>query len=99
MVDLKDLAEVEPIVAQWIRERGTMMDGASYAAALELAAYVAARRTTPDREAIIEECAEICDAAASRHWYAEDKASEGCDFCAEEIRNLKTAPTRDKGGA
>ncbi|WP_318833645.1 hypothetical protein [Burkholderia cepacia] len=46
------LTEVEPIVSQWIRERGTCMDGASYAAALELAAYVAARRTTPDREAI-----------------------------------------------
>lgn len=51
MVDRKDLAEVEPIVSQWIRQRGTCMDGASYAAALELAAYVAARRTTPDREA------------------------------------------------
>ncbi|WP_254223015.1 DUF551 domain-containing protein [Burkholderia multivorans] len=47
------LKEVEPIVAQWIRERGTCMDGASYAVALELAAYVAARRTTPDREAWI----------------------------------------------
>ncbi|MCA8427819.1 hypothetical protein LGN30_32035 [Burkholderia seminalis] len=45
------LKEVEPIVAQWIRERGTFMDGASYGAALELAAYVSARRTTPDREA------------------------------------------------
>ncbi|MBR8344177.1 hypothetical protein [Burkholderia ambifaria] len=35
--------EMEPIVSQWIRERGTCMDGGSYAAALELAAYVAAR--------------------------------------------------------
>ncbi|CAJ2721569.1 hypothetical protein [Burkholderia pseudomallei] len=68
MVDRKDLAEVEPIVAQWIRERGTMMDGASYAAALELAAYVAARRTTPDREAIIEECAKVCDEDADDKW-------------------------------
>lgn len=58
MVDRKDLAEVEPIVAQWIRERGTMMDGASYAVALELAAYVAARRTTPDRE-VVTKLAEI----------------------------------------
>ncbi|VBS29083.1 hypothetical protein [Burkholderia pseudomallei] len=68
MVDRKDLAEVEPIVAQWIRERGTMMDGASYAVALELAAYVAARRTTPDREAIIEECAKVCDEDADDKW-------------------------------
>ncbi|MPV69423.1 DUF551 domain-containing protein [Burkholderia sp. BE17] len=47
------LMEMEPIVSQWIRERGTCMDGASYAAALELAAYVAARRTTPNSEAWI----------------------------------------------
>ncbi|KWH34170.1 hypothetical protein WL99_06120 [Burkholderia cepacia] len=44
------LSEMEPIVSQWIRERGTCMDGASYAAALELAAYVAALRTTLIRE-------------------------------------------------
>ncbi|MGN8184539.1 DUF551 domain-containing protein [Burkholderia sp. 22088] len=44
------LTEMEPIVSQWIRERGTCMDGASYAAALELAAYVAALRTTLIRE-------------------------------------------------
>ncbi|MCA8016748.1 hypothetical protein QZM42_29295 [Burkholderia vietnamiensis] len=31
------LTETEPIVSQWIRERSTCMDGASYAAALELA--------------------------------------------------------------
>ncbi|MBU9404034.1 hypothetical protein KTE13_30320 [Burkholderia multivorans] len=55
------LTEMEPIVSQWIRERGTCMDGASYAAALELAAYVAASRTTPDRDAIIEECAKVCE--------------------------------------
>ncbi|WP_261534747.1 hypothetical protein [Burkholderia multivorans] len=51
------------------------------------------RRTTPDRDAIIEECAKVCDASAARRWYAEDKASEGCEFCAEEIRALKTTPT------
>ncbi|MCA7953902.1 DUF551 domain-containing protein [Burkholderia seminalis] len=47
------LTEMEPIVSRWIRERGTCMDGASYAAALELAAYVAAHRTAPDMEAWI----------------------------------------------
>ncbi|MDF3115828.1 DUF551 domain-containing protein [Burkholderia semiarida] len=47
------LTEMEPIVSQWIRERGTCMDGASYAAALELAAYVASSLATPDREAWI----------------------------------------------
>lgn len=55
-------------------------------------AILAARRTTPDREAIIEECARVCDLIAQRHWYAEDKAREGCEFCAEELRLMKTAP-------
>ncbi|HDR9087154.1 TPA: hypothetical protein QDB10_003067 [Burkholderia vietnamiensis] len=47
------------------------------------------RRTTPDREAIIEECAKVCDDNANQHWYAEDKAREGCEVCAERIRFLK----------
>lgn len=106
MVDRKGLAEVEPIVAQWIRERGTMMDGASYAAALELAAYVAARRTTPDREAIIEECAKVCEELSAgfsepgkRRTRMTAAAMQGALTCAYAIRALKTAPTSDKGGA
>ncbi|MDR8105596.1 DUF551 domain-containing protein [Burkholderia cenocepacia] len=57
------LTEMEPIVSQWIRERGTCMDGASYAAALELVAYVAMRCTTPNREAWInvDEKLPTCD--------------------------------------
>ncbi|HDR8974003.1 hypothetical protein [Burkholderia vietnamiensis] len=50
----------------------------------------AARRTTPDREAIIEECAKVCDDRIM------GDQSEG-DFeskrCAEAIRSLKTSPT------
>ncbi|MDN8047612.1 hypothetical protein QZN20_10020 [Burkholderia multivorans] len=87
------LTEMEPIVSQWIRERGTCMDGASYAAALELAAYVAASRTTPDRESIIEECAKVCDDHAKTSYLTEAAT------CARKIRALKTAPTSDKGGA
>ncbi|RSB84924.1 DUF551 domain-containing protein [Burkholderia cenocepacia] len=58
--------EMEPIVSQWIRERGTCMDGASYAAALELAAYVAGRRTASDREAwiTVEERLPTCNRKA-----------------------------------
>ncbi|MDS0850084.1 DUF551 domain-containing protein [Burkholderia cenocepacia] len=60
------LTEMEPIVSQWIRERGTFMDGASYAAALELAAYVAGRRTASDREAwiTVEERLPTCNRKA-----------------------------------
>ncbi|MDN7744682.1 hypothetical protein QZM78_11560 [Burkholderia multivorans] len=50
----------------------------------------AARRTTPDREEIIEECAKVCDDRIM------GDQSEG-DFeskrCAEAIRALKTAST------
>ncbi|WP_310670183.1 hypothetical protein, partial [Burkholderia multivorans] len=81
------LTEMEPIVSQWIRERGTCMDGASYAAALELAAYVAASRTTPDRDAIIEECAKVCEEHAKTSYLVEAVT------CARKIRSLKTTPT------
>ncbi|WP_175739772.1 hypothetical protein [Burkholderia ambifaria] len=87
------LTEVEPIVAQWIRERGTSMDGASYGAALELAAYVASRRTTPDREAIIEQCARVCDAR-----YMGDNNREDMEArrCAQAIRALKITANGEK---
>ncbi|MBU9398123.1 hypothetical protein KTE13_00040 [Burkholderia multivorans] len=102
LVELTKRDEVEPIVSQWIRERGTCMDGASYAAALELAAYVAASRTTPDREAIrdaaFEQCAQLVDRMAKQ------KHDRGADDAlvrsiAARIRALKTIPTSDKGGA
>lgn len=75
------------------------------------------RRTTPDRDAIIEECAKVCDEYAidrfalfkGRKPYTGresgradpyyEGASDGADRCAQLIRELKTAPTSDKGGA
>ncbi|UIY58162.1 hypothetical protein [Burkholderia cepacia] len=51
----------------------------------------AGRRTTPDREAIIEECAEKADYFARHSGVARNIAAS--------IRALKTAPTSDKGGA
>lgn len=80
-------------------------------------AWQAARRTTPDREAIIEECAKVCEDYAADQWrlykgrapYTGDELgradpevqgrSNGGDVCATRIRELKTAPTSDKGGA
>lgn len=73
--------------------------------------WVAARRTTPDRDAIIEECAKVCDEYAADQWslykgrapYTGSEPgradpdvqgrSDGADVCAERIRSLKTAPT------
>ncbi|MBP0714867.1 hypothetical protein ABXK61_16300 [Burkholderia sola] len=96
------LTEMEPIVSQWLRERGTCMDVASYAAALELAAFVAARSTTPDREAIIEECAKVCE--VERLIDPTDSADDGAydaarSDCAKAIRALKTVPASDQRGA
>lgn len=62
-----------------------------------------ARRTTPDREAIIEECAKVMDDRA-----AEIEANDNLTGMtmgriyraeSERIRSLKTAPTSDKRGA
>lgn len=46
----------------------------------------AARRTTPDRESIIEECAKVCDDHAKTSYLTEAAT------CARKIRALKTAP-------
>ncbi|WP_175992297.1 Lar family restriction alleviation protein [Burkholderia vietnamiensis] len=48
------------------------------------------RRTTPDREAIIEECAKVCDDRIMGDQSERDFESKRC---AEAIRALKTAPT------
>ncbi|KGV27310.1 hypothetical protein [Burkholderia pseudomallei] len=91
------LKEMEPIVSQWIRERGTMMDGASYAAALELAAYVAARRTTTDRDAGLEEAAVLMEQRADEIEACGDMIAHTISRIyrdeAEKIRAPKTTPT------
>jgi hypothetical protein len=59
------------------------------------------RRTAPDREAVIEECAKVCDEMANG-WNnlaqgardgRYDFMAEAGDRCADEIRALKAAPT------
>ncbi|WP_321789365.1 hypothetical protein [Burkholderia pyrrocinia] len=87
------LTEMEPIVSHWIRERGTCMDGASYAAALELAAYVAAHRTAHDRNGVIEECA--IRAAIHSKYPIQNEFDRGYEQArldaARSVRTLKTA--------
>ena len=68
--------------------------------------WQAARRTTPDREAIIEECAKVCEELSAgfsepgkRRTRMTAAAMQGALTCAYAIRALKTAPTSDKGGA
>jgi hypothetical protein len=67
--------------------------------------WQAARRTTPDREAIIEECAKVCEAWSASIDTGKKRnrvvaaAMQGALSCAFEIRALKTAPTSDQGGA
>ncbi|SAK33252.1 hypothetical protein [Burkholderia multivorans] len=56
------------------------------------AGWQAARRTTPDREAIIEECAKTLEEEARAWGYPVP-----IDMCAKAIRALKTAPTSDQG--
>ena len=46
-----EFEDVRPLVNEWIASRGTSMDGAAYGAAIELAAFVAARAAAPQAEA------------------------------------------------
>ncbi|MCA8177498.1 DUF551 domain-containing protein [Burkholderia multivorans] len=55
----------------------------------------AARRTTPDREAVIEECAAIAERTYAKDAFRFELGTEA----ARAIRAIKTAPTSDKGGA
>lgn len=70
---------------------------------LQWQAWQAARRTTPDREAIIEECAKVCEAWSAsidtgrKRNRVVSAAMQGALTCAFEIRALKTALTSDKG--
>ena len=52
------------------------------------------RRTKPDREAIIEECAKVCDERACA--YGDPEGFAACEDCADRIRALKTAPNGEK---
>lgn len=63
-----------------------------------LEGWQAARRTTPDREAIIEECAKVCHKIADRaaKWHGDEYSSGGVSAgfeCRNAIRALKTVPT------
>lgn len=69
-------------------------------------AILTARRTTPDREAIIEECAKVCEELSAgfsepgkRRTRMTAAAMQGALTCAYAIRALNAAPTSDKGGA
>lgn len=53
-----------------------------------------ARRTTPDREAIIEECASIAERTYTKDAFRFELGTEA----ARAIRAIKTAPTNDNGG-
>ncbi|MEY8173673.1 hypothetical protein [Burkholderia multivorans] len=50
-----------------------------------------ARRTTPDRDAVIEECARACERVAEGRSVVE--MNVGAKLCADAVRALKTTPT------
>ncbi|MCA8260858.1 hypothetical protein LGM79_10050 [Burkholderia multivorans] len=56
-------------------------------------AWQAARRTAPDRDAIIEECASIAERTYTKDAFRFELGTEA----ARAIRAIKTAPTSDKG--
>lgn len=74
------------------RSAGEANEYAFSAARYAWRSWQAVRRTTPDRDAVIEECAKVCDDIAE-NMDKEPAAQYGADLCAERIRELKTAPT------
>ncbi|HDR9834670.1 TPA: hypothetical protein QDC51_001433 [Burkholderia multivorans] len=60
----------------------------------------AANRTTPDRDAIIEECAKVCDEMAEAYGRNdEDHMADAAVACGDEIRALKPTPTAASSSA
>ncbi|WP_175952832.1 hypothetical protein [Burkholderia sp. BCC0405] len=64
--------------------------------------WLAGRRTTPDRDSIIEECAKVCEAwsasidTGKKRNRVVGAAMQGALTCAEAIRQTKTAPNGEK---
>ncbi|WP_157130339.1 hypothetical protein [Burkholderia pseudomallei] len=94
------MTEREEFEDWWISE-GPNTES-TYEAALSAWEYC--RRTTPDREAIIEECMETCRKMAE--YFEEEsppqasptrKQAAGARACLAAIKLLKTAPNGDKG--
>ncbi|VWD40250.1 hypothetical protein BLA17378_07989 [Burkholderia aenigmatica] len=56
--------------------------------------WKAGRRSAPDRDSIIEECAKVCD---DRIMGDQSEGDFEAKRCAEAIRTLKTAPNGEKG--
>ncbi len=64
---------------------------ASPAARVAWRAWQIGRRNMPTREAIIEECATVCEQVAAARNIPEMRS--GAELCVEAVRALKTAPT------
>ncbi|HDR9199624.1 TPA: hypothetical protein QDB48_000909 [Burkholderia vietnamiensis] len=88
-------------ILEWMGDNDVVLKTGAFKALVSL--LRAARRTTPDREAIIEECAKVCD--KERVTFSEQAArndGRNSDFAfgsvnsaerlAERIRALKAAP-------
>ena len=67
------------------------------------AGWQAARRATPDRDSIVEECAKVCeefsadiDTGPKKRNRVIQAAMQGALSCAEAIRQTKTAPNGEK---
>ncbi|MCA8045531.1 hypothetical protein [Burkholderia arboris] len=101
MTDLTDLAkwlksEADRHDASIARDDSNVVNHVFTLRRWAQAAEQAGRRTTPDREAVIEECAKVCDDIAE-NMEKEPAAQYGADLCAERIRELKTATNGEKG--
>ncbi|KGX06715.1 hypothetical protein Y036_642 [Burkholderia pseudomallei] len=95
-----------PLARQLERENGELRADIDRLTAI-IRDQFAARRTIPNRDAIIEECAKVCDEQADFYERLNPKSGQGSYMgklavsrqrdCARLIRALKTTPTSDNG--
>lgn len=89
--DERVLDSVQPLVDAWIRSRGTSMDGASYVAALQLAAYVASRAApiaaVTEPNALPQTVLDVLRFYAHGHHYNIDAGHQQFDTVSSEPQN------------
>lgn len=91
-------------ILEWMGDNDVMLKTGAFKALVSL--LQAARRTTPDREAIIEECMQVCRTIAE--YFEEEsppqasptrKQAAGARVCLAAIKQIKTAPTPHQSAA
>jgi len=88
---------MKSVILDWMGRHDVVLREQAFTTLLQMMLELEGRRTTPDREAIIEECAKVCEGVAAELLQpGDEEAVAGAVFCRDAIRALKTAPNGEK---